>query len=78
MITNYTTIAFENSIFEGVDTFVKYIVNELLGEIWMAYSTEQRRKDIREARNKLSQLQIYKLNIHVNLENGIMMHLIVI
>ena len=25
VITNYTTIAFESSIFEGVDTFVKYI-----------------------------------------------------
>ena len=30
MITNYTTIAFESSIFEGVDTFVRYIVNEFL------------------------------------------------
>ena len=25
VITNYTTIAFESSIFEGVDTFVRYI-----------------------------------------------------
>ena len=32
VITNYTTIAFESSIFEGVDTFVRYIVNEFLGE----------------------------------------------
>ena len=54
VITNYTTIAFESSIFEGVDTFVRYIVNEFLGEIWMTNSIEQRRKDIREARNKLS------------------------
>ena len=61
MITNYTTIAFESSIFEGVDTFVRYIVNEFFGEIWMTDSIEQRRKDIREARNKLSQLQICKM-----------------
>ena len=27
VITNYTTIAFESSIFEGVDTFIRYIVN---------------------------------------------------
>ena len=33
VITNYTTIAFESSIFEGVDTFVRYIMNEFLGEI---------------------------------------------
>ena len=32
VITNSTTIAFESSIFEGVDTFVRYIVNEFLGE----------------------------------------------
>ena len=32
VITNYTTIAFESSIFEGIDTFVRYIVNEFLGE----------------------------------------------
>ena len=61
VITNYTTIAFESSIFEGVDTFVRYIVNEFLGEEWMTDSVEQRRKDIREARNKLSQLQICKM-----------------
>ena len=81
MITNYTTIAFESSIFESVDTFVRYIVNEYLGEKWITDNTEHRRKDISEARNKLSQLQICKMKyiyIHVNLENGIMMHLIVI
>ena len=50
-ITNYTTIAFESSIFEGVDTFVRYIVNEFLGVVWMIDSLEQRRKDIRKARN---------------------------
>ena len=48
----------------------------------MTDSIEQRRKDIKETRNKLSQLQICKMkkymNVHVNLENGIMMHLIVI
>ena len=54
VITNYTTIAFESSIFEGVDTFIRYIVNEFLGELWMTDSIEQRRKDIREAWNKLS------------------------
>ena len=58
MITNYNTIAFESSIFEGVDTFVRYIVNEFLGEAWMTDSIERKRKDIREARNKLSQLGI--------------------
>ena len=51
VITNYTTIAFESSIFEGVDTFVRYIVNEFLGVVWMIDSLEQRRKDIRKARN---------------------------
>ena len=61
VITNYTTTAFESSIFENVDTFVRYIVNEFLGEIWMTDSIEQRRKDIREVRNKLSQLQICKM-----------------
>ena len=33
VIPNYTTIAFESNIFEGVDTFVRYIVNEFLGEV---------------------------------------------
>ena len=61
VITNCTTVAFESSIFEGVDTFVRYIVNEFLGEEWMIDSVEQRRKDIREARNKLSQLQICRM-----------------
>ena len=55
VITNSTTTAFESSIFEGVDTFIRYIVNEFLREEWMIDSVEQ---DIREARNKLSQLQI--------------------
>ena len=54
VITNNITIAFESSIFEGVDTFIRYIVNEFLGELWMTDSIKQRRKDIREARNKLS------------------------
>ena len=35
VITNNTTVAFESSIFEGVDTFIRYIVNEFLGELWM-------------------------------------------
>ena len=61
VITNNITIAFENSIFEGVDTFIRYIVNEFLGELWMTDSIEQRGKDIREARNKLAQLQICKM-----------------
>ena len=61
MITNYTTITFESSIFEGVDTFVRCIVNEFLGEVWMTDNILQRRKDIREAWNKLSQLQICKM-----------------
>ena len=61
VITNNTTIAFESSIFEGVDTFIRYIVNEFLGELWMTNSREQRKKEIREARNKLSQLQICKM-----------------
>ena len=87
VITNNTTVAFEIIIFEGVDTFIRYIVNEFLRELWITDSIEQRRKDIREVRNKLSHLQIYKIkdiyiyiymNIHVNLENGIIMHLIVI
>ena len=38
VITNYTIIAFESSTFKGVDTFVRYIVNEFLGEIWMTYN----------------------------------------
>ena len=38
VITNYTTIVFESSIFKGVDTFVRYIVSEFLGEIWITYS----------------------------------------
>ena len=61
VITNYTTVAFESSIFECVDTFVRYIVNEFLGELWMIDSIKQRRKDIREVRNKLSKLQICKM-----------------
>ena len=61
VITNYTIVAFESSIFEGVDTFIRYTVNEFLGELWMTDGIEQRRKDIREARNKLSQFQIYKM-----------------
>ena len=77
-ITNYTTIAFESSIFEGVDTFARYIVNEFLGEVWMTDSIDQRRKYIRDARNKLSQLQICKMKYiyeyTCDLENGIMMH----
>ena len=40
VITNCTTVAFESSIFEGVHTFVRYIVNEFLGEEWMIDSVE--------------------------------------
>ena len=61
VITNNTIVAFESSTFEGVDVFIRYIVNEFLGELWMIDSIEQRRKDIREARNKLAQLQICKM-----------------
>ena len=32
VIINNTTVAFESSIFEGVYTFIRYIVNEFLGE----------------------------------------------
>ena len=32
VIKNNTTVAFESSIFEGVDTFIRYIVNEFLVE----------------------------------------------
>ena len=35
VITNNTIMSFESSHFEGVDTFVRYIVNEFLGEQWM-------------------------------------------
>ena len=38
--TNNTTVAFESSIFEGVDTFIRYIANEFLGEEWMTNSIE--------------------------------------
>ena len=66
VITNYTTIGFESSIFEGIDTFIKYIINEFLGELWMTDNIQQRRKDITEARNKFSQLQICKMkNIYI-------------
>ena len=61
VITNNTTIAFEISIFEGVDTYIRYIVNEFLGELWITNCIGQRRKDIREVRYKLSQLQICKM-----------------
>ena len=61
VITNKFIVAFESSIFEGVDTFIRYIVNEFLGEQWMTDNIEQRRKDIRDARNKLAQLQICKM-----------------
>ena len=40
VITNNTTIAFESSIFEGVDTFIRYIVKEFQGELWMIDSIE--------------------------------------
>ena len=32
VITNNTIVAFESSIFEGVNTFIIYIVYEFLGE----------------------------------------------
>ena len=28
VITNNTTVAFESNLFEGVDTFIRYVVNE--------------------------------------------------
>ena len=61
VIRNNTIVSFESFIFEGVDTFIRYIVNKFLGELWMIDSIEQKRKDIREARNKLAQLQICKM-----------------
>ena len=61
LIINNTIIAFESSLFEGIDTFIKYRVNEFLGEQWMTDNIEQRRKDIRKTRNKLAQLQICKM-----------------
>ena len=33
VITNNTIVAFESSIFEGIDTFIIYIVNDFLGEL---------------------------------------------
>ena len=60
VITNNTHVAFESSIFEGVNNFIKYIVNKFLGEQWMIEITKQRRKNIREARNKLAQLQFVR------------------
>ena len=61
LITNNTTVTFESNKFEGVDTFIRYIVNKFLGEEWMTNSIEQRKKEIREARNKLAQLQICRM-----------------
>ena len=61
VITNNTTIAFESSIFEGVDTFIRYIVKEFQGELWMTDTIKQIRKYIRKVRNKLAQLQICKM-----------------
>ena len=65
VITNNTIVTFESSILEGIDTFIIYIererVNEFLGEHWMTNNIKQRMKDIREARNKLAQLQICKM-----------------
>ena len=40
VITNNTIVAFENSIFEGVDTFIRYIINEFIREQWMIDITE--------------------------------------
>ena len=51
-------MSIESSPFEGVDTFVRYIVNEFIGKQWMTDSIEHRRKDIRETITKLAQLQI--------------------
>ena len=42
VITNNTTVAFEIIIFEGVDTFIRYIINEFLRELWITDSIEQR------------------------------------
>ena len=33
VIIYYTIVAFESSIFEGVNTFIRYIVNEFLREL---------------------------------------------
>ena len=54
-------MSFESSLFEEVDTFVRYIVNKFLGEQLMKNSIEQKKKYIREVRNKLEQLQICKM-----------------
>ena len=40
VITNNTTVAFESSIFEGLYTFIRCIVNEFLGEQWMTDNIE--------------------------------------
>ena len=61
MITYSTTEAFESSLFEGVDTFIRYIANEIWGEQWITKSVDQRKIEIREARTKLAQLQICKI-----------------
>ena len=83
MPTNNTIISFESNLFEGVNTFVRYIVNEFIRKQWMTDSIEQKRKYVREAINKLVQLQICKMkdiymNIRVNLVNNIMMSSIAI
>ena len=54
-------MSFESSLFEKVDTFVRCIVNKFLGEQLIKNSIEQKRKYIREVRNKLAQLQICKI-----------------
>ena len=33
VVTNNTNVAFKSSIFEGVDTFIRYIVNEFIEEL---------------------------------------------
>ena len=58
--TNNTTLAFESSLFEGVDTCIKYVANEFLGKEWMTNSIEQRKKKIREVKNKLTQEYTYE------------------
>ena len=40
VITNNTIVVFESSIFEGVNTFIRYIANEFFGEEWMTNSIE--------------------------------------
>ena len=57
MITNNTTIAFESSLLEGVNTFIRYIANEFLGKEWITNSIEGKK------RNKRSQCKTREIPI---------------